>query len=178
MATWITPKEGAARFRTLGQLMEREVINALRRSTYAWRRNAFGIFSQRGLGRVFGDEAVLGNETQRASTKQARVVIKRERVRKVGDLYETGLRLRGFAALVEAGGRTKAHPINPQPGGVLAWQGPDGAVFARGVQHPGSQMPRDPFVEQAARASESEFKRQQEIAMERAAKLAKLDEAA
>lgn len=180
MATWITPKEGAFRFRNLAKEIEREQINGIRRATHAWRKKAFGLFSQRGIGKVFGERtAVLGRKPRGANTKQARVIIKRERVVSKGNgIYETGLLLKGFAALVEAGGRTKPHEIKAAEGGVLAWQGPSGTLFARRVKHPGSQIPRNPFVEDAGRQSEGEFKRQMEIAAQRAIALAKLAEAA
>lgn len=183
MTTFISPKEGADRFRSLEKEIQNESVKALRRATHAWRKRAFQIFSQRGLGRVFGDEAVLGTANQRASTKQARVIIQRDRVRKTGDgLFTTGLRLRGFAALVEGGGRTRPHEIRARSGSVLGVP-PQGLgtdargkpIFATRVnQRMGARIPRNPFVEAAGRQSQDEFKRQMEIAVQRSIELAKL----
>lgn len=173
MATWITPKEGAERFRKLSKEIERETVNGVRRAQRAWRVKAFTLFSQRGLGKVFGESAVLGNERQRA--KQAKVIVKRERVRALGGgVYVAGLLLRGFAALVEGGGRTKPHEIKAPEGSVLHFQGAEGDVFARSVKHPGGTVPRNPFVSDAGKQSEDEFKRQMAIAAERATQLAQL----
>lgn len=183
MPSWISPKEGATRFRALPKLMEREIVNGMRRSTHFWRRKSFEIFSRRGLGRVFGESAVLGTANQRANTRQARVIIKREPVRKSGNgQYTTGLRLRGFAALTEAGGQTRPHEIKARDGGVLG-KPPDGVgrdsrgrpIYARRVfQRLGARIKKTPFVEDAGRQSEPEFIRQQEIAAQRSIELAKL----
>ena len=182
MPTWITPKEGATRFRSLEQLMRQQSINGLRRSTHFWRKKYFEIFSRRGLGKVFGESAVLGTANQRANTNQARVIVKREPVRQAGNgLLTTGLRLRGFAALTEAGGRTRPHEIKARQG-VLgtppAGLGTDARgkpIFATRVfQRLGARVPKHPIAEEAARQSQPEFIRQQEIAAQRAAELAKL----
>lgn len=182
MSTFISPKEGAARFRSLEKEIQNESVKALRRATHAWRKKAFLLFSQRGLGRVFGETAVLGTASQRASTKQAKVIIKRERVTKTGEgLFQTGLRLRGFAALVERGGRTRPHEIRAREGvlGVppqgLGLNARGKAIFATRVnQRLGARIRREPFVEDAGRQSEGEFKRQMEIAAQRSIELAKL----
>jgi len=171
MATWISPGEAAGRFRKLADLQRRELVNGARRATHVWRKRAFGLFAQRGIGRVFGETAVLGRiET----TAQARVIIKRERVTVKGELIETGLRLRGFAALVEGGGTTKPHEIKPKNAEILAWPSVDGMNFARRVSHPGGRIPRNPFTADAGRLSQPDFVREMDKATRKAAELAGL----
>lgn len=176
-STWITPKEGARRFRTLAQQIELQPVNALRRATNYWRNLAFSIFARRGLGRVFGNgSAVLGKKIAAGgATKQARVIIKREPPKKTGEgRYTSGLRLRGFAALVEGGGKTKPHEIKTRSR-ILAYTGRAGDKrFARSVKHPGSVIPRNPFVEEAAREAEPRFVQEMTVARDRAIELAKL----
>jgi hypothetical protein len=76
---------------------------------------------------------------------------------RVSDGYMLALKFRGFAALVEQGGRTAAHVI------------PN--AFGRGftARHPGGPVRADPFFDAAARLSEPDIKAQIAIGLERAA---------
>lgn len=49
----------------------------------------------------------------------------------------------GLRDNTDVGGNTAAHTINPKRANILAWEGDDGRVFARRVNHPGSS--RAPF---------------------------------
>lgn len=58
-----------------------------------------------------------------------------------------------YARIHEFGGQTRPHVIRPRTAKMLAWRGPEGMVFARVVNHPGSKIParphRGPAVEAA-----------------------------
>lgn len=51
-----------------------------------------------------------------------------------------------YGKWVESG--TRPHEIRAKDGGVLAWQGPDGPMFARSVHHPGTTA--HPYMAPAA----------------------------
>jgi len=123
------------RLQTLPQIMEREVKNGIRRGLNRLRTAVGEEFKSRGVGRAMFEKGF---------TKGAmKTILAREKVKKVGETYEVGLRIKGIAAIVGRGGRTRQHPIGTA-GQVLA--NPAAGFFARGrVSHPGSQMQRDDF---------------------------------
>lgn len=172
MSVFISPGEAAKRFRTLAQEIDRQTVNAIRRGQHAARKLAFAEFAKTGIGRAFDKRKKNGQ--LRDSTSQARAVIKRERVKKVGTVYIADLRLKGFAALVEAGGQTRPHMIRPKNKPALAWQATSGALagkwlrFRQPVQHPGSRIPRQPFAAAAARRAGPEFGREVEVGLVKA----------
>jgi hypothetical protein len=63
----------------------------------------------------------------------------------------------GFTALIEEGGRTKAHPIQPRRGPFLVFRIGAKTIFARRVNHPGSQFRREPYMEKAAEGGTEEM---------------------
>jgi phage gpG-like protein len=54
-----------------------------------------------------------------------------------------------YAAIQEFGGKTAAHEILPDKARVLAFVGNGKQVFARRVQHPGSQIPARSYLRSA-----------------------------
>lgn len=56
-----------------------------------------------------------------------------------------------YASFVEEG--TRPHPIERRKASALAWQGPDGMVFAKRVNHPGTKP--QPFMKLAAEKAAS-----------------------
>lgn len=123
------------RLQTLPQIMEREVKSGLRRGLTRLRSAVGDEFRSRGVGR-----SIFAVGYRKGALK---TILARERVKKSGDGYEVGLRVKGVAAIVARGGRTRAHPIGAA-GQVLA--NPKTGFFVRGrVNHPGSQMQRDDF---------------------------------
>ena len=58
-----------------------------------------------------------------------------------------------YALIIHNGSRP--HRINARPGGVLAWQGPNGMIFARSVMHPGFKA--NPFLADGLRRGMAKF---------------------
>lgn len=54
-----------------------------------------------------------------------------------GSVFTRGI---PYAKIQEEGGRTAPHVIVPRTAAVLAWEGPSGLVFAKRVNHPGSNI--------------------------------------
>lgn len=57
-----------------------------------------------------------------------------------------GLVLRGLAAMQETGGKTKPHTIRPRRGDFLVFDVGGATVFAREVEHPGSEIAKRPVA--------------------------------
>lgn len=62
-----------------------------------------------------------------------------------------------YARILEEGGVTSPHVIVPRVASVLAFEGPDGLVFAKRVNHPGSRIPARPYVSLALTQLRGEF---------------------
>lgn len=136
------------KLQTLPQITERAIKNGLRRGQNKLRTALGEEFRSRGVGRAM---------FQRGYRKGAlKTILAREKVKKSGEVYEVGIKIKGIAAIVARGDRTKAHPIGV-PGKILA--NPAAGFFARGrVNHPGSQMVRDDFTGRATNRTEGAFR--------------------
>jgi hypothetical protein len=105
--------------------------------------------------------------------------------------WSSGLETRGFAALIETGGRTKSHPIKPLraegysrkravAAAQLAAAGrltfPIGGrwVSPKIVTHPGSRVPRNPFIASGAAHAQEQLEPQLEQGISDAVKKAGL----
>ncbi len=76
-----------------------------------------------------------------------RLLVKTLRSRVQGSgAYEGGISVRGMAALIEEGGKTKPHPIRPKKRTLLKFDVGAGTAFARRVEHPGSRVPKFPVA--------------------------------
>ena len=62
-----------------------------------------------------------------------------------------------YAKIQEEGGITRAHPIVPRTASILAFEGPAGLVFAKRVNHPGSNIPARPYASLALTQLRGEF---------------------
>lgn len=62
-----------------------------------------------------------------------------------------------YAAIHEFGGTTKPHAIEPRNKKALSFQGNNGHVFARFVNHPGSKIPARPYLRPALAAKKDEI---------------------
>ncbi len=62
-----------------------------------------------------------------------------------------------YAAIQEYGGTTPPHVILPKNGKVLAFEGRNGMVFARRVNHPGSRIPEQSYARLALTQLLSQF---------------------
>lgn len=96
-----------------------------------------------------------------------------ELFRSTGPLYQsvdyavtdTGKSIRGrvftrgvpYARIQEEGGQTGPHVILPRNVSVLAFEGPAGLVFAKRVNHPGSNIPARPYMSSALAELRGEY---------------------
>lgn len=62
-----------------------------------------------------------------------------------------------YARILEVGGTTRPHVILPRNVSILAWEGPAGLVFAKRVNHPGSNFPARPYMSLALTQLRGEF---------------------
>lgn len=137
------------RLQTLPQIMERQTLASIRRGQNRLRRAVAEEFRSRGVGAAIFRAGY--------SASGLKTILAREKVKKVGNTYEVGLRIKGVAAIVAKGDRTKAHPIKPQRGTALGNKA--AGFFARGpVAHPGSQFNRDDFPGRALARTTGEFR--------------------
>ncbi len=135
------------RLRTLPQIMEGLTKAAIRRGQNRLRKAVVDEFRSRGVGR-----AIFGQKVTATSMK---TIVAREKVKKTGERYEVGIRVKGIAAIVAKGEKTKAHPIG-HSNKLMASKARGFA--ARGtVQHPGSQMQRDDFPGRAVEKTRGAF---------------------
>lgn len=73
---------------------------------------------------------------------------------KSATVYTSGIL---YARILEEGGVTRAHPIVPRVASVLVFEGPAGLVFAKSVNHPGSNIPARPYASLALTQLRGEF---------------------
>lgn len=157
-----TPAGFADALVQFGDSIRPAIVRALKRAGEEPKRLAVGGFVSRGIGKgIFGRNAT-----------GAYKIIKVGAVETKGSTFVLALELRGFAALQEQGGRTKAHDIFPRKKKALRLKGGPGGsgsvvantflrrgatkgvaadlgAFRRSVHHPGSNIPRHPFAADA-----------------------------
>lgn len=109
---------------------------ALRRTGTAVQGTAVEVFRSRGIGRrIFGRKAA-----------GARKIITRSKLRGDPDFVIQPVKLKGLAAIQEAGGVTRPHLIRPKNKKRLAI---NGKPIMGSVLHPGSRMPAMPIGSRA-----------------------------
>src|SRR3954471_20440847 len=138
-----TPEGFAVALEQFGASVPAAVLRAAKRTAPIPRAIAIAKFKARGIGHgLFGKGA-------RGAKWNAAVLI-RMKVVPQGRSVVMAMELRGFAAMQELGGRTKAHEIRPKNGKALKLKIPSqGAIIRRSVHHPGSRIPRIPFATDA-----------------------------
>lgn len=120
------------------------------------------------------------------------LIVKKSPLKERNDLgagrrtFSGGIETMGFAALIETGGRTKSHSIKPiraegysrkrskraaqlAAAGHLTFQIGGRWVSVKTVTHPGSRIPRNPFMESAGRKAEDVLGPELEIGLQKAA---------
>jgi hypothetical protein len=134
-------REGEAQLRKFARMLDRPIINALRRGlTRVATATKNEIRTRSGIGRSIW--------AKKASTLSKQVY--RMKVTKRGEDLETGIKLKGIPALIEEGGRIAAHSIRPKSRPFLAFQASGRWIFTRKpVQHPGSMVHRHGFAKAA-----------------------------
>jgi len=151
----------AKKLKTLPEIIEAETKNAIRRGQNAVRKAIGEEFRKRGIGRAIFEKKL--NE------KSLKTIIRRDRVKKTGGLYSADVVVKGVAALVARGERSRPHRIG-RPGKVLF--NPGTGFAATGiVQHLGSQFKRDDFPGRAIASSGAAFRREVDKGMAKVAEM-------
>lgn len=156
----LTLEQLRGRVEALPKSVERALVRTFRRGLSSGKTRAVAELRKRGITRrIFGEDA-----------SGLRKLVKRTRVKAEGGRITGGLEVKGLPALVEHGGKTKAHKIEPKtPGRVLAFEGHSirrgdflglraGArVFTRSVDHKGSRIPAQPYMGEGLAAALHRF---------------------
>lgn len=114
-----------------------------------------GLLGHGGIGPVFGNWKTPGNGLIRVKSPKI-----------VGQNVIGGLEAVGIAALQELGGRTKPHKITVGPGKRALTLKGFVHPFAVSVMHPGSTIPRHPFLEEAISKNMPTIQRDIELALQ------------
>jgi phage gpG-like protein len=146
VAVTFTPYQAADRLKQFAFAVEALVTESFTKALVEARRLATEVYMVRGP----KNAPPRPDKLTRRSGALARSV-KILRVRRIGKTawvggLEAGNANVEYAAIHEFGGRTGPHVINPLRGSVLSWRGPNGPVFARQVNHPGSKFPPRPYI--------------------------------
>lgn len=169
--------------RTLPQLIKAQTVASVRRATRALRNEIHAEYIKRGIGRALYE----GRGTRILGGSQLKTIIKAATTRHRGDVIETAVYVKGTAALVATGGKTKEHDIKPSLDkfrtssrqsqyhliahkaytggnayadlkGVMS-SGKGGKFIAAGtVRHPGSRFKKDGFMDRGAARGLPRFK--------------------
>lgn len=144
MAVTYTPSQAADRLKQFAFAVEQIITADFVKALVEARRLATEVYMVRGP----KNAPPRPDKLTRRSGRLARSV-KILRVRRVGKAWIGGLEA-GNANVQYAGHeygmKTGPHVINPLRGRVLSWRGPSGPVFARRVNHPGSNIPARPYI--------------------------------
>lgn len=99
------------KLKTLPQILRQNTLNAVRRGTRAVRNEIHAEYVKRGIGRALFTGK--GSRILGGSALQTIIKVSRTKYAKDGDLIETGVYLKGTAAMVQQGLKTKDHDISP-----------------------------------------------------------------
>lgn len=154
----LTPEQMATRLRTEWPKASAEAIGkgAKRGLDYA-AKLALREVQKTGLGRaLIGRYGISGLDKLAQGAlriKHVRIFISTAKLDHRGNLYYSGLVAKGFSALIETGGKTKPHGIDASPGKILA-NVKTREGFGKHVHHPGSRVPREPYLERSVQAAQ------------------------
>jgi len=167
----VTAKQALAQLAAMGDAkqMHRLMGNALRRAASRIRTAASKAIRSKGVGRTLWG----GGGRFKKNVKGSRALLKIGKVERSGGTTSITITAKGFPALMEQGGRTKAHIIESQrtrrlrvaatleqkgrkntaaflrgaeSRGLLAFRTGGRLAFATRVKHPGSHIPAQPSV--------------------------------
>lgn len=150
MSAVLTPEQLHGDLRRISEGLDQAVRPALERGAKAIAGEAIENLSRRGIGRR------LQVTDPQSLERQIVVSELREGIEIVA---------KGFAGLMESGGRTSPHPIEAKREGpkgkrLLSFRasGGKGAVFS--LRHPGSRVRKDPVVDPAIKAHGDKIERE------------------
>lgn len=101
-----------------------------------------------------------GRTSRRQGTRPP-LVLKtiRARLSRTEGAWIGGIRLKGFAALIETGGRTAPHTIRARSAPALVFRVDGTLIRTQSVRHPGSSIRRRPFIQKRMRGSIQQVQR-------------------
>jgi hypothetical protein len=134
----MTPGQAAAALGSSARELSKRVLAPIRKgmrlvvrdSKRGYKNTSLGqALWGRGVGKYGKPSLIVNNLRARRSTSQ--------------EAFVAGVQIVGMAAIMEEGGRTKAHPIRPRQAGALYFKGRSGRLIRAGaVEHPGSRIDR------------------------------------
>lgn len=162
----MTPGEAAAAFRNLADSLRVKVYsNSIRKGT----RKAASWGMKKVRSTTFGGALYRNrNNPKKGISGTPPLIVRAKRVTVSGDTYQTGIATSGVAALIETGGRLRAHEITPKRAKRLAFQIEGRWTFPKVVHHPGAVVKRESFLDDAGRVAETEIQRALEEGIEKA----------
>jgi len=162
----VTLPQAIAKLRAFSEdAFVKATTNAIRRAMSAGRSHAAELLKRSTIG------AAVRKKTIPLIVKRGKLELRQDFAR--GQRSWLGsLKTEGFAALIETGGKTKSHSIKPTraggysrrrslraqqlaQGGYLTFQVGGRWVSTKIVTHPGSRIPRSPFMASAAARAEA-----------------------
>lgn len=133
----MTPAEGAKRVRRVRSEFERAMMKGVRTELKAAREVLVAGYRESGV-----VHTVFGGNPE-GLYRIVRVSISAKSLEGTEGSLQGKIRIKGLAALTEAGGRTKAHEIFPKQVRALAFSIGGARVFSRNVEHPGGRVPKN-----------------------------------
>jgi hypothetical protein len=91
----------------------------------------------------------LGNRIWGKNGSGLNKIVTLVKSRAAGGQVETGIKLKGMAAMIESGGQTKPHIIKGKPYLAFPGKGGSGFTITKRVNHPGAPVRRHDFARQA-----------------------------
>lgn len=146
MPQQLEPKEAARRAKTLG----RNLLGAIAKPMNRKRNEAAKVARQDFKTRDPGKSIFASRGRPKTGVPPLIIRGRGARLSKTEGAFLVSIFVLGMAALIEEGGRTKAHTIKPVRGRLLRFETATGNVFTRGpVRHPGSQIPKNAIAKRA-----------------------------
>lgn len=131
--------------------MDKVALPAIRAGIAEVRKGARKDLINTELGRALWTR---GGRRRRSQGTKPPLVLKtiRARLSRSEGAWVGGIRIKGFAALIEQGGKTDAHIIRARAANKLVFTAGGKLVAVRAVRHPGSIIRKRPFVEKRLRS--------------------------
>lgn len=147
----MSPADAAAALRALGAKgLKRAITNGMKRGLSVGRAQALKDLRSKGVGRALW---LRRNSKKKGISGTPPLVVTVGKVRQSGGEYSSSLQEKGMAALIEKGGRTKAHKIQAKGSKLLHFGSGGRWSFAKVVSHPGSMVQAQPHLARAAAAA-------------------------
>lgn len=137
----LTPGQVPGQLRQIKERAPKSMGSAFRRGIARIRASTVKAIRSKGVGKsIWGATDKVGAKKGRKAV--GKLVVGGKIQERYGT-YSVDLTLKGFPAMMEVGGQTQAHRIEPVNAPVLALKGAPAPGFAQGVDHPGGPVRQD-----------------------------------